>query len=181
MRRVIRAAVRVGVRVMGAAALAAAVLAGCTPKASAPQPGLRDPAVMISSAALFDPARFGGGWRVVASATPGCGGARQDWRWDGRGGYALSGIDCAGRQPAVLEGRAVLSGPGGRLTPSGGYGDAPIWVLWVDQDYRVAVLGTPGGQWALVLSRQSPARPDLMQAAREVLDFNGYDLSRIGG
>lgn len=156
-------------------------LAGCGARPAGQGGSIRNPEAMISSAALFDPARFAGDWRVAASSAPGCGGARQGWRWDGQGAFTLSGIDCAGRQPAVLEGRAVLSGPGGRLTPSGGYGEEPIWVLWVDQDYRVAVLGTPGGQWAVVLSRSAPLRGDLMQAAREVLDFNGYDLSRLGG
>lgn len=156
-------------------------LGACAPPAP-PQPGsIRNPAAMISSAALFDPQRFGGSWRVVQTAAPGCGGARQDWLWDGRGAYALSGVDCAGLVPARLKGRAVLSGPGGRLTPSGGYGEEPVFVLWVDQDYRVAALGTPSGRWAVVLSRQMPPRDDLLKAAREVLDFNGYDLSRIGG
>ena len=39
---------------------------------------------LITSAVLFDPARFGGEWQVAMSATPRCGGATQGWRWDGR-------------------------------------------------------------------------------------------------
>lgn len=158
----------------------ALVLAGCVaaPEEPAPQ-SIRNPKAMISSAALFDGESFGGDWRVAASAVPGCAGASQSWRWMGQG-YALSGIDCAGRVPSVLKGRATLTGPGARLDAKGGFGDEPIWVLWVDQDYRVAVLGTPSGRWGMVLSRQMPARDDLMRAAREVLDFNGYDVSRVG-
>ena len=158
-----------------------AVLAGCGAKAPPPGPSLRDPGVMISSAALFDPARFGGEWRVALSSTPGCGGAAQEWAWDGRGAYALSGVDCTGPAPARLKGGADLRGPGGRFLPDHGYAKAPIWVMWVDQDYRVAALGTPSGEWAVVLVRPGLARADLIGAAREVLDFNGYDLSRIGG
>ncbi len=158
-----------------------AVLAGCGAKAPPPGPALRDPGGVISSAALFDPARFGGEWQVALSSTPGCGGAAQSWHWDGRGAYQLSGIDCTGLAPARLEGRAPLVGPGGRMQPDRGYAQAPIWVLWVDQDYRVAALGTPSGAWAVVLVRPGMARADLMAAAREVLDFNGYDLGRIGG
>lgn len=155
-------------------------LAGCAAAPQAPAPAsIRNPEAMISSAALFDPARFGGSWRVAASSVPGCAGAKQEWRWDGRA-YALSGIDCAGKVPGVLEGRATLTGPGARLDTSGGYGGEPIWVLWVDQDYRVAALGTPSGRWGMVLSKQWPPRDDLMRAARVVLDFNGYDLKRIG-
>lgn len=163
-----------------AVALAVLVLAGCVTKApEAPAPSLRDPKVMISSAALFDAGRLGGSWKVAASSTPGCAGAKQEWRWDGRA-YALSGIDCTGPVPAVLEGHAALTGPGARFAPDKGFGREPIWLLWVDQDYRVAVLGTPSGHWGMVLARSLPARGDLLTASREVLDFNGYDLRRIG-
>lgn len=155
-------------------------LAGCGAKAPVPQGSIRNPEAMISSAALFDPARFGGTWQVAQSAVRGCGGARQEWRWDGRGGYALSGIDCAGAVPAVLTGQAALTGPGGRILPETGFGAEPVFVLWVDQDYRVAALGTPSGHWGMVLTRPGMARGDLIGAAREVLDFNGYDTRRIG-
>ena len=67
------------------------------------------------------------------------------------------------------------------MAPDKAYGREPIWVLWVDQDYRVAALGTPSGTWAAVLVRPGKGRGDLLTAAREVLDFNGYDLKRIGG
>ena len=156
-------------------------LAACGTKAPAPTAPLRDPQAMITSAALFDPVRFGGDWQVAMSATPRCAGARQSWRWDGRGAYALSGVDCTGAAPAVLQGRAALPGPGGRFAPDKGYRGTPVWVLWVDQDYRVAALGTPSGDWAVVLARPGMGRGDLLGAAREVLDFNGYDLKRIGG
>ncbi|WP_286789544.1 lipocalin family protein, partial [Thioclava sp. UBA3469] len=59
------------------------------------------------------------------------------------------------------------------------FGGEPIWVLWVDFDYRVAVLGTPSGRWGMILSRQTPPRPDLIKAARDVMDFNGYDMTQV--
>jgi len=52
-------------------------------------------------------------------------------------------------------------------------------VLWVDQDYRVAVLGTPSGRWAMIVARPGAARADLVAAARDVLAFNGYDLAAL--
>ncbi len=52
-------------------------------------------------------------------------------------------------------------------------------MLWVDFDYRVAVLGTPSGRWGMILSRQTPPRPDLIKAARDVMDFNGYDMTQV--
>lgn len=148
--------------------------------APAPEPvALRDPSGWISSAVLFDPARFSGRWHVVESGVPGCGGARQDWAWDGQGGWKVSGTDCAGSRPSQLADRIALTGPGARFTPNKSFGGERIWLLWVDQDYRTAVLGTPSGRFGMVIARSSEGRADLMRAAREVLDFNGYDLRRI--
>lgn len=154
-----------------------AALAGCAPE---PAPEVRrDAAVRLSSAALFDPARFAGRWHVAQSHVPGCTGAAQEWQPVGPGRYQLAGVDCTGRVPVRLSGQAVVTGPGGRITPDTGFGRAPIYVLWVDEGYRVAVLGTPSGTWAMVLSRDPVLRPDLARAAREVLAFNGYDLTRL--
>lgn len=156
-------------------------LAACSPRpetATAPT-ALRDTKGWISSAVLFDPQRFAGRWHVAESGVPGCAGAAQTWAWDGRG-FALSGVDCSGRRPAHLSGRLDLTGPGGRMTPQGAFGGDPVWVLWVDQDYRTAVLGTPSGRFGMVISRDLPARGDLLVAARRVLDFNAYDVRRIG-
>ena len=52
--------------------------------------------------------------------------------------------------------------------------------LMSDIDFLVAVLGTPSGRFGMVLSREMPPRSDLIVAARRVLDFNGYNLRRIG-
>ncbi|MFT3689070.1 lipocalin [Paenirhodobacter sp.] len=161
-----------------AGVLALAACAAAPERPAAPVV-LRNPSGWISSAVLFDPQRFAGRWHVAESGVPGCAGARQDWAWDGRG-YVLSGVDCSGGRPARLGGRLDLTGPGGRMTPQGAFGGAPVWVLWVDQDYRTAVLGTPSGRFGMVITRDLPPRGDLMVAARRVLDFNGYDIRRIG-
>ncbi|RWR09423.1 lipocalin family protein [Paenirhodobacter populi] len=162
-------------RLIWAAVLA---LAACGQK-PAPEPvALRDPKGWISSAVLFDPARFAGTWYVAASGVPGCAGALQDWVQDGQG-WRLSGTDCSGGRATTASGRVALTGPGARFTPDSAFGRKPVWVLWMDQDYRVAVLGTPSGHFGMVLSRSLPPRGDLMNAAREVLDFNGYDVRRI--
>lgn len=156
-------------------------LVACAPdKGPTPeQVPLRDPKGWISSAVIFDPARFAGRWHVAESGVGRCAGATQTWAWDGRS-YALDGVDCSGTRPADLKGRLWMTGPGARFTPEGAFGGAPVWVLWVDQDYRVAVLGTPSGQFGMVITRELPPRQDLIVAARRVLDFNGYDLRRIG-
>ncbi len=152
----------------------ALALAGCAP----PAPARRDPAVRIASVMAFDAARFAGRWQVAASHTAGCAGAEMDWaaRPDG---FALTGVDCTGAAPAPLAAAARVLGPGARIAAGRAFGGDPVWVLWVDQDYRVAVLGTPSGRWAMIVARPGAARADLVAAARDVLAFNGYDLAAL--
>ena len=162
----------------------ALLLAGCA--GPGPQQGHRDPSAMIASAALFDPARFAGPWHVAADfpgqAAP-CGITREEWRLTGPGRFAVSGAACGPRGRMGFAGTAAVIGPG-RIDLSGGntrpdLGGEPLWVLWIDADYRVAVLGTPSGRFGMILSREPDARGDLFAAAREVLDFNGYALERL--
>ena len=55
---------------------------------------------------------------------------------------------------------------------------APWWVLWADVDYRTLVIGSPDGRVGFMINRGGfPA--DRIIAAREILDFNGYDLKRL--
>lgn len=165
----------------GALLLGAFLLAGCQPAPRSSEPGLRRPGTMIASAVMFDPARFSGDWVVAQSGRAGCAGTHQSWIWNGQDRFALSGGDCSGTGAlSALSGAAHLTGPGGRMQPDRSFQGEPIWVLWVDQDYRVAVLGTPSGRFLNVLARpQALGRGDLLTAAREVADFNGYDLNRI--
>ncbi|GGH55787.1 lipocalin [Frigidibacter albus] len=171
-------------RVILRAALAL-LLAGCA--APGPGPGSRDPGAMIASAALFDPARFAGPWHVVADfpapGASGCGITREDWRLTAPGRFAVSGAACGPRGRTGFAGTAAVVGPG-RIDLSAGntrpdLGGEPLWVLWIDADYRVAALGTPSGRFGMMLSREPAARGDLYTAAREVLDFNGYALERL--
>ena len=149
------------------------VVFGCAKPKPVEPVNRRDPAALISSASLFEARKFAGTWRVAGSYTPGCIGAEQVWT-QAAGGWDISGVDCTGATPAALSGHADLVGPGGRILPQGGYGDEPLWVLWVDQDYRVAVLGAPSGHHAVNLTRPGMARGDLLRAAKEVMDFNGF-------
>lgn len=150
-------------------------LAGCA--APAPQTVLRDGSVAISSAALFDAARFAGDWHVVAAygAEAGCGPLRESWAVTGPGRYDVTGTRCAALGLRRFDATAQISGPG-RITLDG---SEALWVLWVDADYRVAVIGTPSGAFGRIISRDKGARGDLFAAARDVLDFNGYDISGL--
>lgn len=171
-------------RMIRLAALAL-LLAGCA--APAVQTGHRDPAAMIASAALFDPARFAGPWHVVADfPAPGaapCGITREEWQATGPGRFAVTGAACGPGGRLGFAGSAAVIGPG-RIDLSAGttrpdLGGEPLWLLWIDADYRVAAIGTPSGRFGMILSREPAARGDLYTAAREVLDFNGYALERL--
>lgn len=55
---------------------------------------------------------------------------------------------------------------------------APLWVLWIDEANRSAALGTPDGRFGMILSKGAiPA--DHLAAARQVLAWNGYDLTQF--
>jgi len=134
--------------------------------AAAPQAGFRDPAAMITSTTRFEAVRFAGPWQmragmgalpqaVVFTETDG-----QITAMQPLGGGAA--VDLTQTMPARF------AGP-----------DGPIWVLWVDDGYRTAVLGRPDGQFAWVLDRNATGGTDRLAAAREVLDFNGYDLAQL--
>jgi len=160
-------------------ALAAAlVLAACA--APEPQTGYRTGPGQIGSAVLFDPARFAGDWRVAASYVPQdalCGPLGQAWA-PAPGGFAVSQMLCRPEGLRSFAGPARLTGPG-RMEVEGPDGPEVVWVLWTDDDYRVAAIGTPDGRFGRVLVRPGAARADLIQAATEVLIFNGYQRGAI--
>jgi len=141
--------------------------------ACAPVAGHRDSSVRITSVALFDPALFAGDWVVLAAYDPALCAVRAD--------TTARGIDwiersCGGGQSHSI---APVTGPG-RFTPDGGaHKGREHWVMWVDQTYRTAVIGAVDGSFGMVLNRDRHIPPDRMQAAREILDWNGYDPDRL--
>jgi apolipoprotein D and lipocalin family protein len=148
------------------------LLAACAPQSA----GLRSQEAQISSSAAFDPARFGDVWHVVAAYgdEARCGPLAETWTRTGAASYRVTGTFCGPNGARAFAADAALSGPG-RITRGMPGGTETLWVLWVDADYRVAVIGTPDGRFARVLSRTPAVRDDLMRAARDVLRFNGYD------
>lgn len=162
---------------VGTAPVIALMLAAC----AAPAPDTsRHPGTMIASAALFDPARFGDVWHITAAIGPeaGCGPLAETWVPDGPDRFRVTGTFCGPSGARAFTADAEVTGPG-RIRREAREGADPLWVLWVDADYRVAVIGTPSGRFARILARRPDPRPDLIAAAREVLDFNGYDTSRL--
>jgi apolipoprotein D and lipocalin family protein len=148
-----------------------------------PATGFRDPAQPIYSNAVTDPARLAGDWVQIATFAaadaPACAPGRLRISQT-PGGLELAARLCVAGQPLRAVGPLAVTGPG-RVTPERAEGAlaGEWWLLWLDSGARSAVLGTPSGGFGLVLNRDGAIPADRLQAAREVLDFNGYDLSRL--
>ncbi|MGH1329781.1 MAG: lipocalin family protein [Paracoccaceae bacterium] len=148
-------------------------LAACT----APQigPSYRAAGAQISSAAGFDPLRFAGRWYEVAGFHSGnCAVGAITFTVQNSGELLITEGPCSSAKPRQR--LAKISGPG-RLSPIDGA--APLWLLWIDSGYRSAVIGTPDGSFGYILNRTRKIPQDRLNAAREVLDFNGYDLGAL--
>ncbi|RLJ60525.1 apolipoprotein D and lipocalin family protein [Litoreibacter meonggei] len=160
-------------------------LAACTPKPQFVPDGYRDQRVAITSSTRFDAERFAGDWRVIESfeQTPREVTTSRLSFQPAPAGY----VYVARANPSPLDATVELSpwptlkiGAFGRLTYATPY-DAvdPIWVIWVDEDHRTAVLGTPSGRFGMIINRTANLRSDRLKAAREILAFNGYDVTKL--
>lgn len=149
--------------------------------------GYRDTSVPIGSKVDLDTERYLGLWYEIARFPvpfeAGCVGVTAEYGLIEPGLISVLNTcrDPDGSVRATIEGEAEIVGPG-RLKVS--FASVPFvrgdyWVLWVDEGYRTAVVGAPGGRSGWILNRDPTIPDDRLAAAREVLDFNGYDLSRL--
>jgi apolipoprotein D and lipocalin family protein len=173
--------------------IAISLVMGCAaPVADGDNGGLfeayRDTDVPISSAALFEAERYTGRWYEIArypvAFERGCAGVTADYGIIDTQTISVRNT-CRGADGAVrsvIDGTAQIIGPA-RLAvsfPSVPFaGASDYWVLWVDADYQTAVVGAPNGRSGWILNRSPDIPADRLQAARDVLAFNGYDLSRL--
>lgn len=174
------------------AALALAALTACATPFEGEKLGqlgevYRDTTKPIASKAVFDPARYLGTWYEVARYPVfferGCVGVTATYGMNDDGSISVLNIcrNPDGTIASQIEGAAEIVGPG-RLKvsfPSVPFGASDYWVLWIDESYRTAVVGAPDGKSGWILNRTPQIPTDRLNAAREVLDFNGYDLSRL--
>ena len=150
-------------------------LAACAPATT----GFRDTRTPMGATLRFDAGRFAGPWHVVARmgssaepetfdfAAPGAG-----WQVT-RSRLSCTAAGCA-RSRADRPVRMVAPG---RIEVGG----QVWWVLWVDDDFRTAAIGTPDGSFGWIMDRKGPKgiSADRLNAAKEIMDWAGYDLGRL--
>lgn len=122
---------------------------------------LRNPTAPIASQADAGLARLSGTWRIVQSArlAPG------------------TELEFTAQALRIGSARLPLAEDGaGRLR----LGDEALWVHWIDFDNRTAALGNPDGRRVWIIDRGAPSA-DRLKAARDILEWYGYDLGRMRG
>ena len=167
-------------------------LAACTPQpASEPTEVslLRNPTAPIGSQADVTAADLAGEWTVRQRAQGGWPQGRLvQFQTDGDDLVLLAdAVTCGPNDlcesltvavpyPAGVAGRF---GDGQRRLAPGLDVPADIWVYWMDFDRRTVALGDPNGQFVAILDRSVNGGGDRITAAREILDWYGYDLTRV--
>ncbi|MFM2390981.1 MAG: hypothetical protein RLZZ437_2536 [Pseudomonadota bacterium] len=149
-------------------------LAACA--TAAPQiAGYRDSAKPIYSNAVLQLSDYAGEWQQAgefssAPCTPG-----RIAMSPSATGMQITGQLCLGGVPTDVSGPYAATGPG-RLQRGM---DAPWWIIWADTNLRTLAIGTPDGRFGFILNKGPDLPADRMNAAREIFDFNGYNLSRL--
>ena len=140
-------------------------LAGCAVAPPASEV-LRDEDVVLAATTRFDAARFAGDWQTV-SCIGSCAEAVQ---------YIVATDDAYVRVAGAGSTGFDITAPGVLRERGGGQ---TLVVMWVDDGFRTAAVGDAAGTWAAVIDRARPGGADRVRAATEILDFNGWDVSRM--
>lgn len=127
---------------------------------------LRDADAPLGGTARFDADRFAGDW--VTRACLGTCGTGVSYTQSLTG--ALIQTDIGGQ-------RAFLPGDFGILRET--QGEGVLVVMWVDEGFRTAAVGYADGSGAAILDRATTGGADRIAAAREILDFNGWDTGQL--
>lgn len=150
------------------ACLALIILTACTPAPT----GVRDTSVPMGATTRFDPLRFEGAWQIVASFYPVRAGPLTVTV-----APEVVGVSLASNSVPEIVGFYDLGSPGVLIprTP----GAETLVVMWVDEEFQTAALGTPSGSFGAVLNRSATIAPDKGVAVREIFEFYGWDVSRL--
>ena len=156
---------------LGAVCLLGLALTGCSqPPSITP---LRDPGAPIGATTRFDAGEFSGSWFIVARFDDG---PQEQRQYSFNPDEGMIEEWTVGRPDQIT----IYSQPAtGVLQPANPAGAEPLVVLWVDEGFRTAALGARSGKGAVVLDRKPVPGADRLAAATEVLEFYGWDTSRL--
>lgn len=147
-------------------------------------PEYRDTDVPISSMATFDANAYAGTWYEIANFPvpfqSGCRNTTATYTPNASGTLDVLNTCMTDDGLDQIAGAARIDGPGRlKVRLDGVPFAADYWVLWVDTGYRTAVVGTPSGRAGWILNRDPGIPADRLKAARDILAFNGYDISQL--
>jgi apolipoprotein D and lipocalin family protein len=162
------------------------VLGACVAKPTAPVPdgpSYRDQNALIGVTSRFDADKFSGLWYVRAGFDPAI--SRMAFRMidtpKGQtmrlGVFVCDGAGVCGDYAQDLP--AAKNGKGRYSVKMPNDQTREFWVLWVDEGFRTAVLGNKQGDFGWIVDRSTTGGADRIKAAREILDFNGYNVSLL--
>lgn len=146
--------------------------------------GFRDQSVPIGVSSRFAADRFEGSWQV-RGAYPGDADilsvARRDTGpdasvWTVRSQVCPADAAC---RAETTDWPATVTQPGVDRVDTPEAEARQVVVIWVDEGFRTAAVGDPAGSFAWVLDRNTQGGADRIEAARQVLAFNGFDLSAM--
>ncbi|WP_415919978.1 lipocalin [Tateyamaria sp. SN6-1] len=158
------------------------ILAGCG--ADAPVSGdvtipVRNPTAPIGVTSRYDDARFAGLWHVRGAYPRDADLVTVERVPEGPAwAFVMRACDAQGAcQSLRTTWPARGDQPGADVVadPAGGPVRRPV-VVWVDEGFRTAAVGDAEGRFAWVLDRAPQGGADRIRAARQVLEFSGFDL-----
>ncbi len=142
--------------------------------------GFRDRSAPFASTSRFELDRFLGSWQRVAAFAPAGEAVLPQTHLYRRASTGQIVLDVTAPDGASAREVFQLIAPGRfQSQRDAAAPDEALWLLWVDEGYRTAVLGTPSGSRAFILDRSAAASPDRLRAAREILKWYGYDLQLL--
>lgn len=146
--------------------IATLMLSACTAQEVAPPVvSFRDASAPLSGSTRFEASRFAGKWRALACIGP-C--ALSESYVPATDGVWLRHT-ASGTNDYTIVAPGVLKAQGA---------DTKLVVMWVDEGFRTAAIGDAQGRWAAIIDRGNGA-VDRTKAAKEMLRFNGFDVTKL--
>lgn len=170
------------------------LLAACaqepdTPVQQGDVPGLlRNPTAPLASQTDATAARLAGTWYLRQSSSTGFQpGLKIDVTPTAAGGLQIQSFVGFCGEPnggCVVDDQTLTlkaDGPGRWFVTDStdAFPREPLWALWLDFDDRTAVIGGPTGKFVWIMDRSVTGGGDRLIAARDILDWYGYDVSKL--